>query len=260
MAAVAGFLGSHPALGAEMFKLEVRGMCGRFVIAKTMDLVTEYFEVDELATDTDFRSYNITPTSQVPIIVEREIDAMPSREIHSARWGLIPGWAKEVTTTPLINARIETVLEKPSFRDAVLTKRCAIPADGYYEWQSTVPDSKVPYYIHASGGMLAFAGIYWWWRDPSKSASDPSRWLLSCSLLTKDSAPELSGIHDRNPVLLSEENLSAWLAPDYVTTEDVLSALVHESNQVASLLDFHPVSSAVGSVYNNSAELIAKIQ
>ena len=233
-------------------------MCGRFVIAKTTDLITEFFEIDE-APDQDFRSYNVAPTTQVPIIVEREIDGAPSREIHPARWGLIPSWSKVPSTTPLINARIESILEKPSFKEAVLTKRCAIPADGYYEWQSTIPDSKVPYFIYPEEGMLAFAGIYWWWRDPQKSAADPARWNLTCSLITKDSAPELAGIHDRNPVLLSEENLSAWLAPDYITTQEVLDALSMESNEVAAQLKFHAVSSAVGSIRNNSADLIAAI-
>ena len=233
-------------------------MCGRFVIAKTTDLITEYFEIDE-APDQDFRSFNIAPTTQVPIIVEREVESTPSREIHSARWGLIPSWSKTPSTTPLINARIESILEKPSFKEAVATKRCAIPADGYYEWQSTIADSKIPYYIYPDHGMLAFAGIYWWWRDPAKSQTDPSRWVLTCSLITKDSAPELAGIHDRNPVLLSEENLGSWLAPDYVTTKEVLQALSEESNEVAAQLKFHAVSSAVGSIRNNSADLIARV-
>ena len=233
-------------------------MCGRFVIAKTTDLITDFFEVDEAPVQ-DFRSYNVAPTTQIPIIVEREVDGTPSREIHAARWGLIPSWAKEASSTPLINARIESILEKPSFKEAALIKRCAIPADGYYEWQSTIPDSKIPYYIHPADGMLAFAGIYWWWRDPSKAQNDPSRWLLTASLITKDSAPELAGIHDRNPVLLSEENLAAWLAPDYQTTQDVLDALSEESNEVAAQLLFHPVSSAVGSIRNNSVDLISAI-
>lgn len=234
-------------------------MCGRFVIAKTTDLIAELFEIDELESDSDFRSFNVPPTTQIPMIVEREIEGMPSRQLHSARWGLIPSWAKEVATTPLINARIESVLEKPSFRESALIKRCAIPADGYFEWQSTIVDSKVPFFIHPSEGMLAFAGIYSFWRDPTKLATDPSRWVLTCSLLTKDSAPELSHIHSRNPVMLSEENLSSWLAPDYQTTQEVLDALSHESDEVASQLEFHPVGSAVGSVQNNSAALIEPI-
>lgn len=234
-------------------------MCGRFVIAKTSDFITELFEIDELETDLDFRSYNVPPTTQIPMIVEREIDGMPSRQLHAARWGLIPSWAKEVSSTPLINARIESVLDKPSFQEAALSKRCAIPADGYFEWQSTIADSKVPFFIHPSDGMLAFAGIYSWWRNPAKEANDPNRWVLTCSLLTKESAPELSQIHNRNPVMLSEENLSAWLAPDYQTTAEVLAALSEESDEVAAALEFYPVSSAVGSVQNNSAELITRV-
>jgi putative SOS response-associated peptidase YedK len=234
-------------------------VCGRFVIAKTSDFITELFEIDELETDLDFRSYNVPPTTQIPMIVEREIDGMPSRQLHAARWGLIPSWAKEVSSTPLINARIESVLDKPSFQEAAFSKRCAIPADGYFEWQSTIADSKVPFFIHPSDGMLAFAGIYSWWRNPAKAANDPTRWVLTCSLLTKDSAPELSHIHNRNPVMLSEENLSAWLAPDYQTTAEVLAALSDESDEVAAALEFYPVSAAVGSVHNNSAELIARV-
>ena len=175
---------------------------------------------------------------------------MPSRQLHSARWGLIPSWAKEVSTTPLINARIESVLDKPSFQESALSKRCAIPADGYFEWQSTAPDSKVPFFIYPSEGMLAFAGIYSWWRNPAKAADDPARWVLTASLLTKESAPELAQIHNRNPVMLSEENLSA---------AEVLAALSDESDQVAAALEYHAVSSAVGSVQNNSAELIARV-
>jgi putative SOS response-associated peptidase YedK len=234
-------------------------MCGRFVIAKTSDFIAELFEIDELETDLDFRSYNVPPTTQIPMIVEREIDGMPSRQLHAARWGLIPSWAKEISSTPLINARIESVLDKPSFQEAALSKRCAIPADGYFEWQSTIADSKVPFFIHPGDGMLAFAGIYSWWRNPAKAANDPTRWVLTCSLLTKESAPELSQIHNRNPVMLSEENLSAWLAPDYQTTAEVLAALSEESDEVAAALEFYPVSSAVGSVQNNSAELITRV-
>jgi putative SOS response-associated peptidase YedK len=221
-------------------------------------MITELFEIDELETKSDFRSFNVPPTTQIPMIVEREIDSMPSRQLHSARWGLIPSWAKEVSTTPLINARIESVLDKPSFQESALSKRCAIPADGYFEWQSTIADSKVPYFIYPSEGMLAFAGIYSWWRNPAKAANDPTRWVLTASLLTKESAPELAGIHSRNPVMLSEENLSAWLAPDYQTTAEVLAALSDESDQVAAALEYHAVSSAVGSVQNNSAELITR--
>lgn len=233
-------------------------MCGRFVIARELAGITELFELDEVPQDYSPISYNIAPTKPVPIIVERELEGVPSREMHVARWGLIPSWAKEIPQTPLFNARIETVLEKPSFKEAALAKRCAIPASGYYEWQTT-SDGKTPFYIHPPDGMLAFAGIYWWWRDPAKAASDPARWLLTCSILTKDSAAELSQIHDRNPVFLSDENLAAWLSPDYQSSAELLAALAEESDQVASELIFHRVSSAVGRVGNDSEDLIAEV-
>jgi len=229
-------------------------MCGRFVIAKELSGITELFELDEVPDEYSPLSYNIAPTQQVPIIVELEAEGVPSRQLHPARWGLIPSWAKEIST-PLFNARIESALEKPSFKEATQKKRCAIPASGYFEWQAT-DSGKQPFYIHPEDGMLAFAGIYSWWRDPAKQASDPSRWVLSCSILTKDSAPALASIHDRNPVFLSEDNLSAWLAPDYQTTPELLLALSKESDLVASELAFHPVSSKVGQVSANSPELI----
>lgn len=233
-------------------------MCGRFVIAKEIGGITELFELDEVPQDYSPVSFNIAPTQQVPIIVEREVDGIPSRELHRARWGLIPSWAKEIPQTPLFNARIETALEKPSFKEATLAKRCAIPASGYFEWQAG-PDGKRPLYIHPPEGMLAFAGIYWWWRDPQKQQSDPSRWLLTTSILTKDSAAELASIHDRNPVFLSNENLAAWLSPDYESSPELLTALAEESDLVAQNLEFHPVSNQVGQVGNNFAELIQKI-
>lgn len=232
-------------------------MCGRFVIARERDDLVEFFDV-EVDNLTGFsKSYNVAPTQTVPIVVERELDGMPSRELHSARWGLLPSFAKDLSGPPLINARIESALEKPSFRDATLTKRCVIPASGYYEWSSV--GEKKPHFIHPSEGMLAFAGIYWWWRDPSKSQDDPARWLLTCSTFTKDSAPELAGIHDRNPVMLSPDSLAAWLAPDFETTPEILEALSRESDLVAAELDFYEVSTAVGAVRNNSEELIRPI-
>lgn len=229
-------------------------MCGRFVIAKELSGITELFELDEVPENYSPVSYNIAPTQTVPLIVEREIDGIPSRELHPARWGLIPSWAKEIST-PLFNARIESALEKPSFKESTLKKRCAIPASGYFEWQ--VSDSgKHPLYIHPVEGMLAFAGIYSWWKDPSKAQSDPARWVLSCSILTKDSASELASIHERNPVFLSEDNLAAWLAPDYETTPELLAALAKESDLVASQLSHHRVGNKVGQVSINSPELI----
>ena len=231
-------------------------MCGRFVVARERDDLAELFEIENLEVPASIVSYNIAPTQSVPIVVEREIDGMPSRELHSARWGLLPSFAKDQSGPPLFNARIETALEKPSFQESTLRKRCVIPASGYFEWSKA---DKTPLYIHPPEGMLGFAGIYWWWRDPQKAQTDPSRWVLTCSILTKDSAPNLAEIHDRNPVMLSPDSLAAWMAPDFETTSELLSALSRESDMVAQELDFFEVSKAVGSVSNNSPELILPI-
>jgi putative SOS response-associated peptidase YedK len=233
-------------------------MCGRYVVAKEVGGITELFELDEVPEDFNPISYNIAPTQQVGLIVEREIEGLPSRELHSARWGLIPHWSKEMPAAPLFNARSESVLEKPSFKDAALKKRCAIPASGYFEWLSE-GETKRPFYIHPAEGMLAFAGIYSWWRDPNKDASDPARWLLSCSVLTKAASPALSDIHERSPIFLSPENLGSWLAPDYETSGELLAALSAESDEVAQSLEFYEVSGAVGSVSNNNPSLIERV-
>jgi putative SOS response-associated peptidase YedK len=232
-------------------------MCGRFVIARERDDLAELFEIENLEMPGQLISYNIAPTQTVPIIVEREIDGMPSREMHAARWGLLPSFAKDLSGPPLFNARIETALEKPSFREAAALKRCVVPASGYFEW--TQGAEKRPLYIHPPEGMLGFAGIYWWWRDPAKAPTDPSRWVLTCSILTKESSPNLSEIHDRNPVMLSPDSLAAWMAPDFSTSPELLEALARESDMVAAELAFYEVSAAVGSVKNNSPELIAAI-
>lgn len=228
------------------------------MVAKETGGITELFELDEVPQDYRPTSYNIAPTQQIGMIVEREIEGMPSRELHVGRWGLVPHWSKELSSTPLFNARSESVLEKPSFRDAALKKRCAIPASGYFEWQS-VAGQKTPFYIYPNEGMLAFAGIYSWWRDPAKEQSDPSRWLLSCSILTKAASPALSEIHDRSPIFLSPDNLGSWLAPDYETSNELIAALGAESDQVASSLEFYEVSAAVGSVSNNDSNLIERV-
>lgn len=233
-------------------------MCGRFVIAKELGDISVLFEVDEIHEEFPVTNFNVAPTTNIPIIVEREIEGLPSREIHKSRWGLVPSWAKEIATAPLINARIESVLEKPSFKESAASKRCIIPVSGYYEWQ-TVGDTKDPYYIYPEYGMLALAGIYSWWRDPKKTADDPTRWLLTAALLTKESSPSLSFIHNRNPVFLSPDNADAWLAPDYQTTQELLLALSEESDELSTELSRHVVSKAVGAVANNSPDLIRAI-
>ncbi|MEI7419917.1 MAG: SOS response-associated peptidase, partial [Actinomycetes bacterium] len=161
--------------------------------------------------------------------------------------------------------RIETVLQKPTFRNAVLRQHCVMPVSGYYEWQIKEDGSKQPFYINAGDqGMLALAGIYDWWLDPSKKPDDPSRWLLSFAILTKDAAEPLAPIHERNPILLSSSSMAEWLDPDNLedpesTTQDLLNELANESDEIAEQVEFWPVSAEAGNVRNNGSNLIAPL-
>lgn len=242
-------------------------MCGRFVVAKTAGEILTIFEADEIIGEQPGISYNVAPTQPISIVVDRAFekaeDGSPlgelHREIHAARWGLIPRWSKDGPSSgaPLVNGRIETILEKPSFKDSVIRRRCVIPASGYYEWHVDADGNKQPFYINAgSDGMFALAGLYEWWRDPSKAENDPARWLLSATTLTKASAPELAHIHDRNPVLLTPDALEAWIDPHIEGDQDLLDAVAAESDVVAAEAEFFKVGAAVGQVRNNSAELI----
>ncbi|MFM7030334.1 MAG: SOS response-associated peptidase [Micrococcales bacterium] len=243
-------------------------MCGRFVVAKTSGQIATIFEVDEVIDDLPL-SYNVAPTNRVPIVVDRAFekdqDGAPlgdiSRELHAARWGLVPRWSKSPGDgAPLINARMETVLEKPSFKDSVVRRRCLVPASGYYEWVVNADGSKQPYYVNAgSDGMFGFAGIFEWWADPAKKPGDPGRWLLSTTILTKPSAPELAHIHERNPVFLSGDTLDVWLDSSIEGDRDLLAAIAHDSDLVAGDALFHRVDSAVGRVSSSGPELIRAI-
>jgi len=234
-------------------------MCGRFVVAKAVGDIVTTFEIDEVIGEMPGISYNVAPTQQIAMVVDRSFekdeDGGPvgelSRELHSARWGLVPRWAKgESEGAPLINGRIETILEKPSFKDSVIRRRCVIPASGYYEWQVKPDGTKQPFYINAGEGMFALAGLYEWWKKPDGS------WLLSATTLTKDSAPELAHIHDRNPLLLTPETFEAWLDPHLIGDQELLEAISSGSDEVAAEALFNPVAARVGKVGENDSNLI----
>lgn len=240
-------------------------MCGRFVVAKTSGQIATIFEADEVIDEVP-PSYNIAPTNRVSILVDRAFekseDGSPvgeiSRELHSARWGLVPRWSKgPAEGAPLINARIETVLEKPSFKDSVIRRRCLVPASGYFEWVVDAQGNKQPYYVNAGAdGIFGFAGLFEWWADPTKAAADPTRWLLSTTILTKPSAHELAHLHERNPVFLSGDTLDAWLDSSIEGDEDLLAAIGHDSDLVAADALFHKVNSEVGKVSSSGSALI----
>ena len=148
-------------------------------------------------------------------------------------WGLVPFWAKDPKVgSRMINARMETVAEKPAYRRAFERRRAILPADGYYEWYPTEELTKAgkprkqPYFIRPKDdGVLAMAGLYEIWRDPAKAEDDPTRFLWTCTVLTTSAEDSLGQIHDRMPLMLSPDRYDAWLDPRQNATDDLLALL-----------------------------------
>ena len=245
-------------------------MCGRYVMARAVgDLLAEFDAGLEEETAIP-PSWNVAPTADVPILLERLVDGEPVRQLHVARWGLVPSWARDPGIgSKMINARSESVLEKPAFRRAARARRCAVPADGYYEWKGA-GRGKQPYYVRPRDGRpIVFAGLYEWWNDPSKAEDDPERWLLSTSIMTTDSPPagyaggmlaELTALHDRVPLPMDRDTMDAWLdhgAADAAGLVDLVRAGAHD---VAEGWTIDAVGTAVGNVRNDFPELIEPVE
>lgn len=231
-------------------------MCGRFVVAGNAADLVSFFDVTETIGDDLPPSYNIAPTDEVRMIRERlrPDTEQPVRQLVTARWGLIPAWSKEPKKgPPLINARRETVTEKPSFRTAASKRRGIIVADGYYEWQKT-PDGKIPTYLHGqSNELLAFAALYDYWPDPALPENHPDKWLRSCTIITAPATDSLGEIHDRTPVIVPRDLQADWLNPTATTKAEVQELLDAIPEPV---LVPRVVGAAVGSVKNNGPQLI----
>jgi putative SOS response-associated peptidase YedK len=240
-------------------------MCGRFVVAGAIaDLVT-MFDIDLPGDDLPEPSFNVAPTDRVPIVIDTipkgsEEDAEPVRRLEAARWGLVPGWAKDVSVgVTAFNARIESAAEKSHFKTAVKKRRAIVPATGYYEWH-TVDGVKTPNFIHLPDGEpIVFAGLYEWWRNPAAADDAPDKWLLSTSVLTRASTGALAGIHDRMPVFLSPELMDEWLDPHTEGTEELLQEVSQGGVEMEERMQFHEVDRAVGNVKNNSPALIEPV-
>jgi putative SOS response-associated peptidase YedK len=199
--------------------------------------------------------YNIAPTTYVAAVREAEdtepgTDAAATRRIAMLYWGLVPSWAKEKSIgVRMINARAETLRDKPAFRNAYLRRRALVPADGYYEWQRLGARDKQPYVIRpATGAPFAIAALWEWWRDPANG--EP---LESCTLITTAAAPSVEHIHDRMPLILPPSTHAEWLDPRNQDL-DRLDRLLDPS--VAGPMVARPVSRRVGDARNEGAELL----
>lgn len=232
-------------------------MCGRYATTLTATSLNAEFEIDLANSFTEIEpDYNVAPTKVAPIVVQRAPrDADPYRELMPARWGLIPSWAKDASIgSRMINARVETVAEKPAFRKAFGKRRALVPADGYYEWYSGegTPQNrsgKQPFFITPKDrSVLSMAGLYEFWKDP-----ETDEWVVSYTILTTTAEDALGHLHDRMPMILEKDSYAQWLDPAPQPAEELLGLLVPAA---PGRLDAYPVSKAVGNYRNNGPELI----
>ncbi|MEO9236534.1 MAG: SOS response-associated peptidase, partial [Jatrophihabitantaceae bacterium] len=229
-------------------------MCGRYVNSAVTDDLVDEFDVEQVDGDELPPSWNIAPTDPVRVVLDRppKGETAVTRHLRTARWGLVPSWSKDRKgAARMINARIETVTEKPAFSKAAGLRRCLIPAQGYYEWQQT-EHGKVPHFLHdPDGALLAMAGLYELWRDRALADDDPNRWLWTCTIITQQATDLLGEIHDRNPVIVPAGLRQAWLdcsSGDPATARAVLDEIP------PARLEPYVVSAAVGKVSNNGPE------
>ena len=224
-------------------------MCGRYAIygpvsRKNRDIIEFLGEEIEFAP-----RYNAAPTQLLPVYREHP---ERGRELVLLRWGLVPSWSKDAAIgARMINARSETVAEKPSFRAAFKRRRCLVPMAGFYEWQKTA-DRKVPHFIRLlNADLFAAAGLYEYW--PGKDGAEP---IESYTILTTDANAMMRRLHDRMPVLLHEADYGAWLDPKDENA-GVLKKLLKPFP--AEEMRAHPISTRVNSVRNDGPELIEPV-
>jgi putative SOS response-associated peptidase YedK len=243
-------------------------MCGRFALYTPPAKIARYFGA-QLAEGEDGEhapSWNVAPTDSVLGVRDRPArlpeegatkeGGEPERILMSFRWGLIPWWSKDAKSgSRLFNARGETVATRASFREAFRERRIIVPADGFYEWHKTKTGARQPHYFdRADGQPLAFAGLAERWRD--KNAGPDAPLIRSCTVITTTAGPDMSGIHDRMPVILDPATFDVWLDPANEDIEE-LRALLRAP--AAGTVVHHPVGPRIGNVRNNDPTLIESV-
>ena len=221
-------------------------MCGRFTNKAKPEQIKKEFKVGRINPTIFELRYNIAPTQLIPAVLESDGE----RIIDELRWGLIPSWAKDESIgNKLINARAETLAEKPSFRNAFRSHRCIIPASGFYEWAKKGTGAKQPYYFYLKDkDVFGFAGLYEEWTN-----KETGELLETCTIITTEANEVLEPVHDRMPVILKAENYDQWLDPKETDTGRLEKLLVpYPAEEMAS----HAVSRAINNPSVDSPELI----
>ena len=261
-------------------------MCGRYAATANPDELVEEFEVEQDRTSEPARSilknpqsppagtpdYNLAPSKQAPVVLaraprdsaEEQVAAPPPvRQLRLLTWGLVPSWAKDVKIgMRMINARAESVLEKGSFAKAAASRRCLVPAQGWYEWQKSPVSKdakgnprKQPFFMHrADGDVVAFAGLYEFWRDREIADNDdPEAWLTTFTIITTEAEPGLDRIHDRQPLVLERDDWATWLDPAVSDPAEVGRLLAFAA---PGRFEAYPVGTAVSSNRSNGPQLV----
>ncbi|MFF5719965.1 SOS response-associated peptidase [Streptomyces buecherae] len=264
-------------------------MCGRYAASRKPEDLANLFDVGKWEpTEALAPDWNVAPTKNVYAVLERPLkqsaDRTPVRQLRPLRWGLVPSWAKSPEgAAKMINARAETVHEKPSFRRAFEARRCLVPADGYYEWVTSADERqleergrkkrtrKQPYFVTpADGSVMALAGLYEFWRDRTLPDDHPQAWWATCTVITTEAETtplagreagavgpaSLAEIHPRMPLMLTPDRWAAWLDPAR-TDEESLRALL--APPPGGLLRAYPVTTDVSNVRNNGPELLKEL-
>jgi putative SOS response-associated peptidase YedK len=244
-------------------------MCGRYASTSHPQELVEEFGVDEDRTDEHSRSilvapqsppagqpdFNVAPTKAAPVVLTRaprgDVDSAPTRQLRLLTWGLVPSWSRDIKVgLRMTNARAESLLGKSSFARAAASRRCLVPADGWYEWQvsPSAVDArgkprKQPFFVHRSdGATMAMAGLYEFWRDRKLAEDDPDAWLTTYSIITTAAEPGL--------------DWDDWLAPSQGDPDRVKAHLAFSG---PGRFDAYPVSTAVNSSRNNGESLLAPL-
>lgn len=225
-------------------------MCGRYFLNSSVDAMAELFEFHERPNFAP--NYNIAPTQPVPVV--RGGAAGKPNTLHVMQWSFIASWLKAPPEKPLINARSETIVEKPSFRAAIIRRRCLLPADGYYEWQR-VEGKRSPFAIlPKEGGPIGLAGIWERWQGADGSDID------TVAIITTAANEKLKDIHHRMPVVIQPEDFGTWLSPPRCDDTKVdMKAVRLMQAAPDDFFEMRQVSPAVGAVRNNGPELLEEV-
>jgi len=221
-------------------------MCGRASLTKNEKQLElkfgKEFYTEDLERYLPIQNYNVAPTNMLPIIKSS------ATHFEFMRWGLIPFWAKDIKIGyKMINARIETIQEKNSYKNALKNRRCVVPLDGYYEWEKNKDGSKTPYrFILPKEELFLVAGVWESWKSPSGAD------IKSFTLITKDPIDKVKHVHNRMPALIIPGEETVWL-DESVSPEQALASI---RDLEPAELEFYPVSKAVGNVRNNSKDLV----